>query len=211
MLLESGDLIPVKKAAADIPWTKRKAQFLNFLHRGPVDFSTYVYDTNVGDIAQLSVYFNPYHWTVQDLNYRFGMKPDSNSDREMSSKASSTVSAIDSDDAKCRSLQPKLFIYPLQEDSKSPSGDRACANLHSLKDCNCCNGSELSFGSIFRPNPVRANGPFIRQNPPTSPKSPDRELKLPIQMDDSDSILRFAYIFIFAGSGFRFWGNFPSW
>lgn len=115
MLLESGDLIPVKKAAADIPWTKRKAQFLNFLHRGPVDFSTYVYDTNVGDIAQLSVYFNPYHWTVQDLNYRFGMKPDSNSDREMSSKASSTVSAIDSDDAKCRSLQPKLFIYPLQE------------------------------------------------------------------------------------------------
>ena len=41
MLVESGDLIPVKRAAADIPWTKRKAVIFsqNLVHRGPVDFS----------------------------------------------------------------------------------------------------------------------------------------------------------------------------
>ena len=41
MLIESGDLIPVKKSAADIPWAKRKAVIFgdNFLHRGRVDFS----------------------------------------------------------------------------------------------------------------------------------------------------------------------------
>ena len=39
MLLESGDLIPVKRAAVDIPWTRRKSMVLNFLHRGPVEFT----------------------------------------------------------------------------------------------------------------------------------------------------------------------------
>ena len=32
---------------------------------------TYVYDTNVGDIAQLSTYFNPEKWTESDLNGKF--------------------------------------------------------------------------------------------------------------------------------------------
>ncbi len=31
---------------------------------------TYVYDTNVGDVAKLSSYFNPDRWTVHDLNNR---------------------------------------------------------------------------------------------------------------------------------------------
>ena len=47
MLLESGDLIPVKRAAADIPWTRRKTQVLGFLHRGPVEFSTFVYGWSI--------------------------------------------------------------------------------------------------------------------------------------------------------------------
>jgi len=38
MLLESGDLIPVRPEAVEIPWTRRKAQILNFLLRGPVSF-----------------------------------------------------------------------------------------------------------------------------------------------------------------------------
>ena len=51
MLIESGDLIPVIPEAVEIPWTKRKSEVLNFLHRGWVTFATYVYDTNVGDIG----------------------------------------------------------------------------------------------------------------------------------------------------------------
>ena len=38
MLVKSGDLIPVKAEAAHIPWTRRKSQVLNYLHRGDVDF-----------------------------------------------------------------------------------------------------------------------------------------------------------------------------
>lgn len=38
MLEKSGDLIPVKQEAIYIPWTKRKSQVLNFLHRGVVTF-----------------------------------------------------------------------------------------------------------------------------------------------------------------------------
>ena len=43
-------------------------QILNFLHRGPVTFSTLVYDTNVGDISTLSCYFNQERISVEELN-----------------------------------------------------------------------------------------------------------------------------------------------
>ena len=46
-------------------------QILNFLHRGPVTFSTLVYDTNVGDISSLATYFNPERVSVKDLNSRY--------------------------------------------------------------------------------------------------------------------------------------------
>merc|ERR1711875_154668 len=59
MLERPGDLIPVQGNATTIPWTKRRSQILNFLHRGPVTFNTLVYDTNVGDISSLATYFNP--------------------------------------------------------------------------------------------------------------------------------------------------------
>ena len=62
MLLESGDLIPVLSRAVEIPWTKRKNQIMNVLHRGEVTFQTMVYDSNVGDISPLSTYFNPRKW-----------------------------------------------------------------------------------------------------------------------------------------------------
>ena len=35
-----------------------------------------MYDTNVGDIAPLSTYFNPRKWTVRDLNTKFGQRAD---------------------------------------------------------------------------------------------------------------------------------------
>lgn len=38
MLEKTGDLIPVRHEAVNIPWTKRKSQVLNFIHRGTVRF-----------------------------------------------------------------------------------------------------------------------------------------------------------------------------
>jgi len=75
MLERPGDLIPVKATAANIPWTRRRSQILNFLHRGPVSFSTLVYDTNVGDISSLASYFNEERISVDELNSRFGHNP----------------------------------------------------------------------------------------------------------------------------------------
>ena len=99
MLERPGDLIPVLPNATSIPWTRRRSQILNFLHRGPVTFSTLVYDTNVGDIAAISTYFNPERITVSDLNSKFGGgggngKPWENGTRDMS--------------------KPRLLIYPEQ-------------------------------------------------------------------------------------------------
>ena len=85
MLLESGDLFPVVPEAVDIPWTKRKNLITSFLLRGSVDFQTLVYDNNVGDIAPLSMYFNPRKWTVLDLNEKFGQIADHDDRSETSS------------------------------------------------------------------------------------------------------------------------------
>ena len=85
MLLESGDLFPVIEEAVDIPWTKRKNLIANFLYRGSVTFQTLVYDSNVGDIAPLSMYFNPRKWTVFDLNQKFGQVADEDDRSETSS------------------------------------------------------------------------------------------------------------------------------
>jgi len=75
MLGRPGDLIPVLPEAAEISWTRRRSQILNYLHRGPVNFSTMVYDTNVGDISSLACYFNKERISVDELNNRFGHYP----------------------------------------------------------------------------------------------------------------------------------------
>jgi len=77
MLERPGDLIPVNVDAASVPWTRRRSQILDFLHRGPVDFETLVYDTNVGDISSLVSYFNPERVSVDDLNTKIGSYPSS--------------------------------------------------------------------------------------------------------------------------------------
>lgn len=99
MLLTQGDLIPVEPEATTIPWTRRKSQILNFLHRGPVDFNTLVYDTNVGDISAISTYFNPERVSVQDLNSKFGQYPSCSQDKD---------SKTESGDA----MKPRLLLYP---------------------------------------------------------------------------------------------------
>jgi len=106
MLLTQGDLIPVEPQATSIPWTKRKSQILNFLHRGKVDFSTLVYDTNVGDISAISTYFNPERVSVQDLNTKFGQHPSSNPEKD------EKKDGVDG-------RKPRLLLYPEHNQNNS--------------------------------------------------------------------------------------------
>lgn len=101
MLERPGDLIPVQPNATSIPWTRRRSQILNFLHRGPVTFSTLVYDTNVGDISALATYFNPDRISERELNLRFGHYPTSG-EKHASPQKSGTEAVV----------KPRLLLYP---------------------------------------------------------------------------------------------------
>jgi len=101
MLEKPGDLIPVVAKATAIRWTSRRSQILNFLHRGPVTFSTLVYDTNVGDISPLSAYFNPDRISERELNIRFGVYP-TNGEKHASPKK-------EDDDSQ---VKPRILLYP---------------------------------------------------------------------------------------------------
>jgi len=101
MLERPGDLIPVQPNATSIPWTRRRSQILNFLHRGPVTFSTLVYDTNVGDISALATYFNPDRISERELNLRFGHYPTSGEKHASPQKAG--TDAV---------VKPRLLLYP---------------------------------------------------------------------------------------------------
>ena len=153
MLEKSGDLIPVKQEAIYIPWTKRKSQVLNFLHRGRVTFQvrstisrfldlqplrlpdlqycsltfpsipfnqTHVYDTNVGDISPLNVYFNPERWTVDDLNHKFGIQPQNSEPHPEKSEVNIEITHPKTGEKmEVRSLCPRLLIYPERHNPSS--------------------------------------------------------------------------------------------
>ena len=70
MLNRPGDLIPVTEEAKLMTWSNRISKIVEYLHRGPVSFSTLVYDTNVGDISPVSTYFNPERVSEAELNTR---------------------------------------------------------------------------------------------------------------------------------------------
>ena len=55
-------------------WSNRSSKIVEYLHRGPVSFSTLVYDTNVGDIATISSYFNPEMVTLEELNKKYAKR-----------------------------------------------------------------------------------------------------------------------------------------
>ena len=74
MLNRPGDLIPVTEEAKLMSWTNRSSKIVEYLHRGPVSFSTLVYDTNVGDIATISSYFNPEMVTLEELNKKYAKR-----------------------------------------------------------------------------------------------------------------------------------------
>ena len=109
MLVNPGDLIPVQPGATSIPWTRRKSQILNHLHRGPVTFSTLMYDTNVGDISPVSTYFNPERVNIKDLNSRFGHYP------TVHSHVSGEViqeTVVRRDGVSAAVVRPRLLLYP---------------------------------------------------------------------------------------------------
>jgi len=101
-----------------------------------VDFKTLVYDTNVGDISPLSIYFNPDRISVQDLNSRFGQT----SDRAREEPARAGAESV---------VKPRLLLYPehslnqnqvkvqrtlkwvlSQEEAEERSREAAAANRH---------------------------------------------------------------------------------
>ena len=74
MLINPGDLIPVRAEAIHIPWTKRKSTILNFLHRGPVTFKvikqpTFHYKKLIGEIKRFL--FSPTSYFLIPKNRRF--------------------------------------------------------------------------------------------------------------------------------------------
>ena len=103
MLERPGDLIPVLPNATSIPWTRRRSQILNFLHRGPVTFGTLVYDTNVGDISALATYFNPDRISERELNLRFGHYPTSGEKHASGSPQNTGTDPV---------VKPRLLLYP---------------------------------------------------------------------------------------------------
>ena len=75
MLNRPGDLIPVTAEAAKLmTWSNRSSKIVEYLHRGPVSFSTLVYDTNVGDIATIASYFNPEMVSLEELNSKYAQR-----------------------------------------------------------------------------------------------------------------------------------------
>ena len=111
MLNRSGDLIPVTEEAKEMKWTNRSSNIVNFLHHGPVSFSTLVYDTKVGDIATVASYFNPAMVTVEELNTKYTKRMDKI--EEVDTKytwRSYDVDEVQDHDDKVQA--PKLLIYP---------------------------------------------------------------------------------------------------
>jgi len=124
MLERPGDLIPVKATAATIPWTRRRSQILNFLHRGPVSFSTLVYDTNVGDISSLASYFNEERISVDELNSRFGHNPFGGETNLLDDAPKIGNESV---------VMPRLLLYPERPGASPGEGDTYTTEPDSLQ------------------------------------------------------------------------------
>jgi hypothetical protein len=122
MLINPGDLIPVQAAATAIPWSHRRSQILNLLHRGPVCFTTLVYDTNVGDISPVSTYFNPERISEAELNTRFGHCP-----------SSGLVAPLNTAESR-GGVQPRLLLYPRHnQPNLNETTNHNLQNPHNMK------------------------------------------------------------------------------
>ena len=92
-------------------WTNRSSNIVNFLHHGPVSFSTLVYDTKVGDIATVASYFNPAMVTVEELNTKYTNRMDKveEVDTKYTLRSYDVEEVQDHDD---KVQAHKLLIYP---------------------------------------------------------------------------------------------------
>jgi len=166
MLVNPGDLIPVLPTATALPWTRRKSQILNYLHRGPVTFSTLVYDTNVGDISAISTYFNPERVSIKDLNSRFGHYP-------VPGTLSGDV-VQDSSGQNVLAVRPRLLLYPehgLNQKQASVHSAQQASVQRTLKWVLSQDGKESS-GSSPTPRDDMGMSPLVPSEIPAVSLSP---------------------------------------
>ena len=64
-------LVPVKPELCQLPINQMRAQFMQFIHLGPVNFDTLVYHTGTGEIHKLGFYFNEHIVSIVILNTMF--------------------------------------------------------------------------------------------------------------------------------------------
>ena len=120
MLNRPGDLIPVTAEAAKLmAWSNRSSRIFEYLHRGPVTFSTLVYDTNVGDIATIASYFNPEMVSLEELNNKYAQRLIKTGEQEQMDEVQ----------------VPRLLVYP------------NLSNQSSIKVINCSLYRSSSIGT----------------------------------------------------------------
>ena len=64
-------LVPVKPELCQLPINQMRAQFMQFIHLGSVNFDTQVYHTGTGEIHKLGFYFNEHIVSIVILNAMF--------------------------------------------------------------------------------------------------------------------------------------------
>lgn len=145
---------------------------------------TFVYDTNVGDIAPLSTYFNPERWTEHDLNHKFGTAC-AESDLNLGSAASPTLlnntapltsvtNALEENPLLCSkvksaSIQPRLLLIP-EGAQDGTDGPREAQAAGAAGDAEAVAGAGV--GTWQRKRPSSRN---LFLPPSSSDQAPDRK------------------------------------
>jgi len=164
MLETPGDLIPVIPAASGIPWSRRRSQILSYLQRGPVKFTTLVYDTNVGDITPISSYFNPERISVKELNSKFGQYPNNHGTHPIGEKRIGHKSIV----------KPRLLLYPQHPPNFVGPVKRPAARkpkCESFDDLNRGEKEKRQFNWGVRKDSTLSVDELLRSDiPPLSPK-----------------------------------------
>merc|ERR1712227_219909 len=168
MLERPGDLIPVLPNATSIPWTRRRSQILNFLHRGPVTFQTLVYDTNVGDISALATYFNPDRISERELNLRFGHHPTSGEKHSSGSPPKPGNDPV---------VKPRLLLYP--DHNLNSSQVKVQRTLHWVLSQDSDSGTGSGTSGQSTPEPGMIHPPPVQQMKRTEV---DNNLKVPVSL-----------------------------
>ena len=99
--MKGADLIPVVADFKNITSLKlKKSSWMNYIQRGPVTYTTLVFDRNIGDTMSLINYFNPDFFTEQELNNRFGVYPNSDGKHDLVKKNGGNP------------MMPRILLFP---------------------------------------------------------------------------------------------------